>query len=91
MPRRSPLTVAIVAGLLAASTPAHAGTTVRTPVIDSMGTKYTMFLPLTSEPTKNELAIETIEPLGVFSQDAYDNEMGVRSPRLVPDVDDEVL
>ena len=93
MPRRSLLTIAILAGLLAAATPAHAGTfvgnpTVRSTVIDSVGTKYTMFLPLTSASTKNELTIETMEALGMFTQDAYDNEMGVR---LFPDVDDEVL
>jgi hypothetical protein len=38
--------------------------------------------------TKNEVAIETLE---VFSGDAYDNEMGITTMWLVPDVDDEVL
>jgi hypothetical protein len=76
--------------------PAHAGTLVRNPgkrtaVIESIGTKYTMFLPLQVDATKNEPAIETIESPAVFSGDAYDNEMGLRAARLLPDIDDQVL
>ena len=48
---------------------AHPGT--GTAVIESIGTKYTMSLPL--------------------QVDAYDNEMGLRAARLLPEIDDQVL
>jgi hypothetical protein len=62
-----------------------------TAVIESIGTKYTMSLPRHIDAAKNEMAIETIETREVFSGDAYDNEMGLRAARLLPDIDDEVL
>jgi hypothetical protein len=68
---------------------AHPGT--GTAVIESIGTKYTMSLPLQVDANKNELAIETIEAPAVFTGDAYDNEMGLRAARLLPEIDDEVL
>ena len=60
-----------------------------TAVIASIGTKYTMASALRVDPSKNEVAIETLE--GVISGDAYDNEMGVRAAWLLPNIDDEVL
>ena len=48
---------------------AHPGT--GTAVIESIGTKYTMSLPL--------------------QVDAYDNEMGLRAARLLPEIADQVL
>lgn len=68
---------------------AHPGT--GTSVIESIGTKYTVSLPLQGDANKNELAIETLEGPAVFTGDAYDNEMGLRAARLLPEIDDEVL
>ena len=62
-----------------------------TAVIESIGTKYTMALVPRVDAGKNEVTIETLETAGVTSGDAYDNEMGVRAARLLPDIDDEVL
>ena len=50
MYKRSLGTIAVMAGLLAAAAPAHAGTLVGNPgkgsaVIESIGTKYTMLAP----------------------------------------------
>ena len=96
MSKRSLATVAVLAGLLATATPAHAGTLVGNPgkgtaVIEYVGTKYAMLFPLQVDAAKNEVATETIESPAVFSGDAYDNEMGLRAARLLPDIDDEVL
>jgi len=78
--KRSLGTIAVLAGLLAAAAPAHAGTLVGNPgkgsaVIESIGTKYTMLTPPHGGSSKNELAIETIEPAVTW----------------LPEVDDEVL
>ena len=62
-----------------------------TAVIEPIGTKYTMSLKLRVDATTNEVAVEALETPAVISGDAYDNEMGVRATRLLPDIDDEVL
>jgi hypothetical protein len=77
--KRSLGTAAVLAGLLAAAAPAHAGTSVGNPgkeaaVVESIGTKYTMLTPPRGDSAKNEVAIETNEPRW-----------------FVPEVDDEVL
>ena len=46
-----------------------------TAVIESLGTKYTL----------------SLHAPAVFTGDAYDNEMGLRAARLLPEIDDEVL
>ena len=73
-----------IGGLTAAL--AHAGTVVGNPgkgtaVIESIGTKYTVFSRRQVDATKNEVTIETNESPAVYS--------GVM--RLLPDIDDEVL
>ena len=78
MSTRSLGTVAVLAALLAAAAPAHAGTLVGNPgkgsaVIESVGTKYTMLTAPSGGATKSEVAIETIEPW------------------FLPEVDDQVL
>jgi len=96
MSERFVATVAVVAGLLAAAAPAHAGTLVGNPgeepaVIESIGAKCTLLTPPRGDGTNNDVAIETIESVVVFAGGAYDNEVGVRAARLLPEVDDEVL
>jgi hypothetical protein len=76
---RSLGTAAVLAGLLAAAAPAHAGTSVGNPgkgsaVIESIGTKYTMLTPSRVGGSKNEVSIESNEP-----------------QRFLPEVNDEVL
>ena len=77
--KRSLGTAAVLAALLAAAAPAHAGTSVGNPgkgstVVESIGTKYTMLTPTQVGGSKNELSIETLE-----------------SQRFLPEVNDEVL
>ncbi len=67
MLKRSLGTVAVLAGLFVAAAPAHAGTSVGNPgkgstVVESIGTKYTMLTQPQGDGSKNEVAIETIEP-----------------------------
>ena len=67
---RTLATAAVLAGLLTATAPAHAGTLVGNPgkgsaVVESVGTKYTM---------------------AVFSGDAYDNEMDFSMPEVGDEV-----
>jgi hypothetical protein len=79
MLKRSLGTAAVLAGMLAAAAPAHAGTLVGNPgkgsaVVESVGTKYTMITSPQGDSARNELAIETIE-----------------LRRFLPEVDDQVL
>jgi hypothetical protein len=64
MSKRSLAAAALLAGLLAAAAPAHAGTLVGNPgkekgVVESVSVKYTMFMEF--DAAKSDVSIETTD------------------------------